>query len=164
MLPCRPFRGYPTENPSTLTARHLDKLVLPAPPSRPAGRPRQIAITFLPVAVSYAAIDAVVPPFHAERAYDAYVHVGVASGAKGGLRLERRARRAPYDMADSDGRLCAHGPDGRRAVPGWAGKDGEKKEWRSSLDLDALLGHLREKGVEVRRPLGRLLAPAARRR
>lgn len=153
-----PFRGYPTENPSTLTARHLDGLVLETPgkasldgsgrrQSRNTRR-RRVDVTFRSLAVTYAEVDSVVPPLHSEHAYDAFIHVGVASRAKDGLRLEQLGRRGPYDAVDSEKRHCSTDSDGKRTVPGWMV---EKDEIKSSLDLPALLAWLKgEKAVEVR--------------
>jgi hypothetical protein len=147
-----PFRGYPTENPSTLTARHLDGLVLEAPAASSEGRPRKrrVEVTFRSLAVTYAEINKVIPPLHREHAYDAFVHVGVASRARDGLRLEQLGRKGPYDAVDSEKRHCPTDIDGSRTVPGWAAKE---DAIRSSLDLPALLACLQiEQAVEVRPP------------
>lgn len=145
---CSPFRGYPQQNPSTLTARHLANLVLHSPPSPAHAKGRRIEITFLPVSVNYSAVDEVIPPFHKEQRYDAYVHVGVASRAKDGLRIEQRGRKGEYNSPDSEGLYCPRDAEGRRTVPGWKG---DKEEILSRLDTEGLLHWLKkDKGIQVR--------------
>lgn len=148
-----PFRGYPTENPSTLTARHLDGLVLDVPPSAspdeaPKRRRRRVEVTFRSLAVTYEEVDSIIPPLHEQGIYDAFIHVGVASRARDGLRLEQRGRKGMYNSVDSESQHCQPDNEGKRTVPDWKAQEDEM--W-STLDLPALLAWLRDDmGIEVR--------------
>lgn len=78
------------------------------------------------------------------------IHVGVASGSKGGLRIEQRARQIGYQSPGSDGKLCGKvGETGERGIVEWPTVGDQKDIW-SGIDCVALVRWLNtQMGVEV---------------
>lgn len=151
----RQFRGYPGANPSSETASKLDKLVLTSSPSpisssdattAPTPVSTRVEISFLgPLPVSYPQIASLVPPLHKSGKYDAIIHVGVASGSKGGLLIEQRGRRTGYLYAGSDNVPCSE-----EGVANWAGGKGAEEELWTIVDTEGCRDWLEKKmGVEV---------------
>ncbi|GAB1521092.1 hypothetical protein RhiTH_004183 [Rhizoctonia solani] len=158
----QPFRNIET-NPSWLAAKPLSNQTLkftqsasPGHPHAPKPRPVEVEvhISTLEVPVTYSAVLGTVPPIHQSKQYDFILHVGV--GLSGGVAIERLAHKTGYNQPDAEGRLCdlirskPKGDDADELVKRGFGNGFEQfgEELRSRLDVDAIVKHLKSKGLE----------------
>ncbi|CAE6380576.1 unnamed protein product [Rhizoctonia solani] len=161
-----PFRNIET-NPSWLAAKPLSNQTLkftqsasPGHPHAPKPRPVEVEvhISTLEVPVTYSAVLGTVPPIHQSKQYDFILHVGV--GLSGGVAIERLAHKTGYNQPDAEGRLCdlirskPKGDDADELVKRGFGNGFEQfgEELRSRLDVDAIVKHLKSKGLEHTSP------------